>query len=122
MFIAAIKCDFCQKAHEIPCRKVGDKPDIPDGWAAVTVMVHIKGTPKGSDIDGWNSITKKFEDDKIDPKRQKKRKLFDERRKKLREKFDKYHVCEDCIEEILTGKKSVKIEYGGDNAKGSQEK
>ncbi len=45
----------------------------------------------------------------ISVKNHTKRKLFDERRNKLRAKFDRSHVCPDCIEEINTGKRTVKI-------------
>lgn len=109
MFIAAIKCDFCNKAHEIPCRKSGDKPDIPDGWAVISPTVRVKGTPKGGSLTKFNMETMQQEPDKEAVAA---KKLYDERRDKLRAKFDKSHVCIDCIEEILTGNRSVKIEMG----------
>lgn len=123
MFIAALKCDFCGKAHEVPCRKVGDKVEIPNGWALITPLVRIKGTPQGdSAIGEWQAggsedgkscdhvpITKEQKENfKI-------RKLYNVRRNSLRKKFDKSHVCEDCIEEILTGKKLLKIGFNKEN-------
>lgn len=114
MFIAAIRCDFCQKAHEIPCRKTSDKPDVPIGWAVITPMIRIKGTPNQGDLfDGkaWNYKTQKYDLDPSDEQinKQKERKSFTERRDKLRARFDKAHVCLDCIEEIMTGRVSLKI-------------
>lgn len=113
MLVAAIKCDFCKKAHEIECRKAGQEPVVPDGWATVVPMVNIKGAPKLSSYGGklWNERTRAFD---IEPTADQKLKLsskssFSERRKKLREKFDKTHVCNDCVEQILTGKISLKI-------------
>ena len=113
MFIAAIKCDFCDKAHEIPCRKSGDKPDVPEGWATITPMVRIKGTPNDPTFRGqtWDKEKKTYVDG-ITPEAQKiadKNKLYKSRRDDLRAKFDKSHVCLDCIEEIHTGKRSIKI-------------
>lgn len=115
MFIAAIKCDFCNTSHEIPCRKSGDVPDIPEGWATITPQIRIKGTPNASTCgeNEWNKETQKF-DKKITKETQEKldtKKLFIKRRDELRKRFDKNHVCLDCIEEILTGKISKKIGF-----------
>jgi hypothetical protein len=113
MLVAAIRCDLCKKAHEIECRKAGQDPTVPDGWATVVPMVNIKGAPKISSFRGklWNERTRGFD---IEPTDDQKIKLsskshFSERRKKLREKFDKSHVCDDCVEQLLTGKISLKI-------------
>ena len=116
MFIAAIKCDFCKKAHEIPCRKSGDKPDVPDGWATISPTVRIKGTTQNKTCNGkkWNKETEKFD---LEPckKEERKRNEYTERRDKLRSKFDKSHVCLDCIEEVFTGRRSIKIEMKENN-------
>lgn len=113
MFVAAIKCDFCGKAFEIPCRKSGDKPDLPEGWASVTPTIRIKGTPNDPTFGDkeWCPIKKEYVKGMTPEGRAKrdKSKLFKERRDKLRSKFDKSHICPDCIEEITTGKKSIKI-------------
>lgn len=110
MFVAAIKCDFCGTPHEITCRKMGDKPDVPDGWATITPMIRIKGTPQGDVLHGkYNPYLKKTDESMICPEAKKKKKAYDKRRNDLREKLDKTHVCPDCIEEIHTGKRSIKI-------------
>lgn len=113
MIIAAIKCDFCGKAFEIGCRKVGQEIAPPDGWAIIVPMITIKGTPKVSSYEGkiWNPKTNKYDLDPSDEvnTKIKKQQDFKNRREKLREKFDKNHVCEDCVEQILTGKISIKI-------------
>lgn len=117
MFVAAIKCDFCKKAHEIPCRKSGDIPTIPDGWASVSPMIRIKGTPKDPTFMDKEWCKKKQTYIKGISEEGKRlselKKAMTDRRDKLRAKFDKSHVCEDCIELIITGKRSIKI--GMDN-------
>jgi hypothetical protein len=109
MFVAAIRCDICHTAHEIPCRKMGDKPDVPEGWAVVTPMIRIKGTPQGDALSGWCNIKNEFDEKKVKKEVKEKKKLYDKRRDDLRAKLDKTHICPDCIEEIHTGKKSIKI-------------
>lgn len=99
MFVAAIKCDFCGQAHEVNGRKTG-KPDVPDGWATISPMITIKGTPNYTEYEPNKS----------------KNKLYRERRERLRERFDRYHVCLDCIEQILTGKVSLKLGMNGDKS------
>ena len=120
MFIAAIKCDFCQKAHEIPCRKAGDRPDVPDGWAVVTPQIRIKGTPNiPTEHKGklWNPLTSKFDKEVTEEHKEKMelKKVYVKRRDELRKRFDKNHVCEDCIEEVLTGRVSTKLSFNGGN-------
>lgn len=123
MFIAALKCDFCGNAHEIPCRKAGDTPKVPDAWATVTPMIRIVGTPTGVVTDSMFHEGKEFikvgkkpnGEDAYDwvgaPKtKYEKKKEFEKRKKSLRAKFDKSHICPDCVEEINTGKRSIKIE------------
>lgn len=116
MFIAAIKCDFCQKAHEIPCRKSGDVPKVPDGWAIISPVIRIQGTPGDPTCGGkeWNTEAKAFNKAISQETKQKleTKKLYTKRRDELRKRFDKSHVCEDCIEEVLTGRRSVKIGMG----------
>lgn len=113
MLVAAIRCDFCKKAHEIECRKPGQEISVPSGWATIVPMVNIKGTPKISEYNGklWNSKTNQYdiEPSADDKSKMSKKDSFKERRAKLREKFDKTHVCDDCVEQVLTGKISLKI-------------
>lgn len=99
MLVAAIKCDLCKKTFEISCRKAGEKPEVPDGWATISPLIHIKGTPKDVAQGGG----------KYAPNDPAKQKLYRERRDALRKQFEKHHACEDCCESILTGKISLKI-------------
>lgn len=92
MIVSAIKCDFCKKAQELNNQKT------PKDWALVTPLIHIKGTP--------NHGRKELETEKSLAE------IYRKRRDKLREKFKKQHICPDCVEQILTGKISLKI---GDN-------
>lgn len=101
MFVAAIKCDFCQKAHDLTVETANKKPEVPEGWAMITPMIRIKGTPNITEWEEANSDLKRAN--------QEKRKLYDKRRNMLRDKFEKYHVCLDCIEQIHTGRISLKI-------------
>lgn len=108
MFVAVIKCDFCKGLHEIHCRKAGEKAEVPDGWATIVPMVRIKGRPQAvHNGQVWDKKAKDFKpttDDKISAD-----KLYKQRNEMLRAKFEKNHVCPDCVEGILTGKVSLKI-------------
>ncbi len=95
MLVAAIKCDFCSKTVEISPTK-GNATEIPDGWATIGSIISIKGTPQGE-----------------------RGKAYRERRDSLRKRFKKSHCCLDCIELILTGKNSMKIEMGETNGQES---
>ena len=110
MMITAVRCDFCKKVN----REV-DKGEVPNGWAVVSAYISIKGTPKGNSVTArWVPLTKSFSDEFIEPEKVKIRKLYDIRRDALRKKMIKTHVCEDCIEEILTGKVSLKLGHNGE--------
>ena len=89
MIVAAIKCDFCKKVVETSHQKNLTAGFKPPGWATVSPHIVIAGTPQGPTGDSYRK-----------------------RRDALREKITSQHFCEDCVEEIYTGKISIKLTQG----------
>lgn len=110
MIFSAIKCDFCKGVKkDLPAGQT-----VPNGWASISPHIIIKGTPKGdSRLGKWNPTDGHVPKDNEQKENLRIKKLYDKRRDQLRKKLIRTHVCEDCIEEILTGKISVKIEHDG---------
>lgn len=89
MIVSAIKCDFCKKAVETSNSKNLTAGLKPPGWATISPHIVIAGTPQGPNGDEYRK-----------------------RRDSLREKITRQHICEDCVEEIHTGKISIKLTQG----------
>ena len=98
MILATIQCNFCGHREEITKDKRKKERydynavDVPTNWASISPMIHIKGTPHGQGEEA---------------------KRMRKRRDLLRAKFKPNHVCPDCIEKIMTGKVSLKLEHHG---------
>ena len=84
MIATALKCDSCGLMNEMRGK---DATQRPEGWATIAPMVRISGTPHSEEYG----------------------KDFRRRRDKLKELIQPMHMCPDCVEELATGKKSIKL-------------
>lgn len=84
MLALALKCDCCHKAVD-PI--VSSLPKIPEGWASIVPLIHIKGTPKTGDR------IKRADNDK--------------RRALLKEAYVTIHLCPVCISRIINEQRQI---------------
>jgi len=85
---SAIKCDVCRTIEEMDKGQLTGHIKIPEGWVQIKSHVYISGS-KSKDEGARDSFVK--------------------RRDKLKALVKPMHVCPDCTEEMVTGRKSIKI-------------